>query len=243
MPFTPEALAAAAKNGDARVVGLLLAAGMAADPLPPLPVSPLILAARGGHVEAARRLRDAGADPAAQGAAESLLQAATGGGDSALEAAAKAHHPEVVSLFLERRLPAWAIHDAYLDAAVASDVKTLTLLTPHLAQSRATARDAIAAVLERTPTRLQDMTLGEAELLNAHPDRPELAILGRTDGDPRDLAAVRAVLALKPPLDGIDANGQTLLHKAVDSDAPGMVAVLLAAGAEPAHFRAVPDAR
>lgn len=77
------------------------------------------------------------------------------------------------------------------------------------------------------------MTLEEARLLADHSDRPELAVLGRTDGDPADLTAMRAVLALKPPLDAIDANGQTLLHKAIDNDAPGMVAVLLAAGASP----------
>jgi len=230
VPFTPAALAKAAADGDARAVGLLLDSGMRVGTGSP---SSLVVAARGGFVDVARRLREAGSDPAAPGAAENPLEEAMGGGDTALEAAVKAHHPDVVSLFLERRLPAAAIADAYVYAAVASDVMALALLAPHLAQPQVTARNAIAAVLERTPTRLLPMTLEEARRLVNHPHWPAFAVIGRTDGDPADLRAMRAVLALKPPLDAMDANGQTLLHKAVDNDAPGMVALLLAAGASP----------
>lgn len=222
IPYTPEAMAKAATDGDTRAVELLLDAGMAPSSRWGLAPPPLVVAARGGFTETARRLRDAGADPATPGEA-----------DSALEAAVKSHHPDVVKMLLEHRLPSMAIRDAYIDAAAIGDPTELALLAPHLADPKRTARDAIAAILERTPSRLLPMSTKVAKLSAAHPDEPYLQYLTGSDGDPRDLTALRAVLSLVPPLDEIDANGQTLLHKAADSDAPGVVGALLAAGANP----------
>ena len=221
IPFTPAAMAKAAADGDARAVGLLLDGGMAADADGATP-PPLVVAAKGGFVDMARRLRDAGAKPAVPGDA-----------DTALEAAVKAHHPEVVKLFLEKPLPAAAIRDAYIDAAVASEVTSLQLLAPRLADPRATAHEAIAAILEQTPGRQLPMSVETSELAAAHPGDLKIWYRDGSDHDPRDLAAIRAVLSLKPSLDAVDGNGQTLLTKAVGSDAPRVVAALLAAGANP----------
>lgn len=141
--FTPAAMVKAAADGDARAVGLLLAAGMSAEASPDQSQSPLMLAARAGRVDLARRLRDAGADPARYVTGATFYDP----GGTPLYHAARQQHPDVVRLFLERPLPAPAIADALTAAADGGDVASVKLLMPHIVDRRAAVAAAIHSLV------------------------------------------------------------------------------------------------
>lgn len=172
VPFTPAAMAKAAADGDARAVGLLLDAGMAVDAAADDGQPPLVVAARNGRLDVARRLRDAGADPAQ-----------VSGGGSALDYAAQYRHPEVVKLFLEQKLPEPAIADALAFAAESGDLASIALLAPRLADRSAAATRALQAVVHQMENPRSTATL--AALL---PLKPNLNALDGNQQTPLHVA-------------------------------------------------------
>lgn len=198
IPFTPEALTKAAKDGDAKAVALLLDAGMAPDATANPALPPLVVAAQAGQVAVARSLRDAGADPAKDSPGHALFDP----GGSPLAYAARSSHPDVVKLFLERAIPDDAIVDAIGAAARSGDGASVRLLAPRLRDRRTAATLAMR------------MIVGESGMNTQAP-------------------AFADVLALGPDLNAIDANGQSLLHIAVNNDAGTVLGKLLAARANP----------
>lgn len=190
--FTPEAMAKAATDGDARAVGLLLDAGMAVDAAPDEGLPPLMLAAQEGQVDVAKRLLAAGADPGKPNAA-----------GTPLAYAAYYEKPDVLRLFLDRPLPPAVVSDALVVAGESGDAAAIPLLAAHVVDLRATATKALHARVQRG------------------------------NESPRDLAALKALLALHPDLDALDPHGITVLHLAVEADATQTLAALLAAGASP----------
>jgi len=143
IPFTPAAMMNAVDDGDARAVGLLLDAGMSAEASPDQTQSPLMLAAKSGRLDLARRLRDAGANPAKFVDGASLYDP----GGTPLDHAARQHHSDVVRLLLERPLPGPAIASALSAAADSGDVASVKLLVPHLVDRRAAVTAAIHSLV------------------------------------------------------------------------------------------------
>jgi hypothetical protein len=126
--FTPEAMAKAAADGDARAVGLLLDAGMPVDTATDAVLPPLMLAAQSGSVATAARLIAAGADPGKPTAAGSPLAYAV-----------HYRHPAMVNLFLDRPIPEPILADAFAVAAERADAEPIALLAPKLAVPCASA--------------------------------------------------------------------------------------------------------
>ncbi|UAJ10407.1 ankyrin repeat domain-containing protein [Glacieibacterium megasporae] len=137
--FTPEAMAKAATDGDARAVGLLLDAGMAVDAAPDPAQPPLMLAAQSGSVATVARLLAAGADPARNGAA-----------GTALDFAVRYQHPEVVKLLIAKPLPPAVVFEAFVNAGYSGDVAAIRLLAPRLADKKAAATAALQALVVDT---------------------------------------------------------------------------------------------
>jgi ankyrin repeat protein len=137
--YTPQAMAKAASDGDARAVGLLLDAGMPVDAAPDPAQPPLMLAAQSGSVATVARLLAAGADPARDGAA-----------GTALDFAVRYQHPEVLKVLLTKPLPPPVLRAAFINAGYSGDVAAIDMLAPRLADRRAAATAALQALVVDT---------------------------------------------------------------------------------------------
>lgn len=156
--FTPEAMAKAAADGDARAVELLLDAGMPVDTATDAALPPLMLAAQSGSVATAARLIAAGADPGKPTAAGSPLAYAV-----------HYRHPAMVNLFLDRPIPEPILADAFAVAAEGADAEPIALLAPKLAVPRASATVALHAFVQRSYGKPGDLP-ALAALLALKPD-------------------------------------------------------------------------
>ncbi len=145
VPFTPEAMATAAKNGDERVVGLLLNAGMPADVGMPKhlddPVdddSPLVAAAARQQDKAFDALVDAGGD----------FSRTNDAGWSAFDLAAMQGREEPVRHVLARHPGQAAIAHAFRAAAWGGrdGVTTARFLAPLVADLPRRASDSLAEI-------------------------------------------------------------------------------------------------
>lgn len=137
-----------------------------------------------------------------------LLQAGAdpawvGAAGSALSYAVRYQHPDIVALLLEKQLPQPMIVDAFVSAGQLGDRASIALIAPHVADTRRAAGAALQALVQNSSS------------------------------GSRAAPAIAALAAFGPDLNAIDANGQTLLHIAVNNDVLPVLTALLKAGANP----------
>lgn len=223
----------AARQGDARVGALLLAAGADANDIAPDGTSALTMAAHGNHTALARLLLERGANPNIVGSGYSALHAAVLRGNTELVMALLARGANVNSRLRNGTATTRASREYFLP-------ESLVGATPLLLASKFLEPGIIAALLNRGAD--PALTLGDGTTLlmaaagvsaetRLFDRRDRLAVLKDSD-EPVAARVVAGLLAL-PGMDVNAANqaGQTALHGAAKMNYASVVTALVAKGA------------